>query len=234
MRHRATRLLMTAIVTLAVLAGSTPAPAQGTTLPPIRDRIFTAMTTATAYRMVSDSTSAGATMAGKATTHREIIRLRHGQTTRMYMAVESKAASGLPRVSQFVYTGAHMCRRQSRTAAWNCHYPVSMFQGMALADPAAALGSLGGHMEMSPTGSIRTIQGQTWTVYKFTETLTSVAIMTIHGTWCINPATMLPVQMQSVSSEVLVKGQPPLVITGTQVYSHWSDSALTIPTVPAS
>jgi len=40
--------------------------------------------------------------------------------------------------------------------------------------------------------------------------------------------------MQSVSSEVLVKGQPPLVITGTQVYSHWSDSALTIPTVPAS
>jgi len=183
MRHRASRLLMTASVTLAVLAGSMPASAQGTTLPPIVTRMFKAMTATTAYKMVSDSTSGGgATMGGTATTHREMIRRQHGQTMRLSVDMRLTGANGLARVSQIVYTGAHVCMRQSRAAAWNCHDPASMFQGVTTADPEEALRSLGGHLEMSPTGSTRTIRGQTWTVYKFTETLTSVAIMTIHGT----------------------------------------------------
>jgi len=83
MTQRVSRSLASAVVALTLLTGSGLASAQGMALQPIVARMLTAMSAATAYRIVVDSTiSGGGTPRGSVTrTHMEMIRVHHGTTT---------------------------------------------------------------------------------------------------------------------------------------------------------
>ena len=234
MRRIASRVLLPGIMVLTLLAGPASPRARGATLPPIMARMLKAMVAATAYKMVNDSTTSGgsATVGGASTVHMTMIRLGRGASAHVYIESASKRAGAPPRVSEVIYTGTHICERQNGVGAWNCAYPLSDLPAMISGDPAKALQSLGAHFQIASIGRTRKELGQTCALYTFTETLTSVVALTMHGTYCINPTTALPVEVNSIVSEVLLKGQPAFVTKGTQIYSHWNDATLTIPTVP--
>ena len=233
MTRLVTRALVSGVVALTLLAGVAAPPAHGATLQPMVARMMRTMTAATAYTMVSDSTTSGggAMMGGASTTHLEMIHVHHGPTTQLSMLSETKGAKGPVRVSEMVVVGTRGCLRTSHTGAWNCHYPSTMFAAMTTTDPAKALQGTGLRLVMAATGRSRTIRGQSCAVYSFTESMNVGVALTMHGTWCLNPATMLPVEVDSVGSETLVKGQPPFLTRSTMIFSRWNDPTLRVPTV---
>ncbi len=130
--------LASGVVALTLLTGSGSASAQGMALQPIVARMLTAMSAATAYRIVVDSTISGSgTPRGSVTrTHLEMIRVHHGTTTQLYMLMVNTPAKGAVSTSETVMSGTRGCTRQSRTGAWTCHYPPSAFAALTNVDPA--------------------------------------------------------------------------------------------------
>ncbi len=96
MTQRVSRSLASAVVALTLLTGSELASAQGMALQPIVARMLTAMSAATAYRIVVDSTisGGGTPRGGVARTHMEMIRVHHGTTTQVYMLMVTTPAKG--------------------------------------------------------------------------------------------------------------------------------------------
>jgi len=125
MTQLVSRSLASGVVALTLLTGSASASAQGMALQPIVARMLTAMSAASAYRIVVDSTiSGGGTPRGSVTrTHMEMIRVHHGTTTQLYMLMVTTPAKGAVSTSEAVMSGTRGCTRQSRTGAWTCHYP---------------------------------------------------------------------------------------------------------------
>jgi hypothetical protein len=234
MTQRVSRSLASAVVALTLLTGSGLASAQGMALQPIVARMLTAMSAATAYRIVVDSTisGGGTPRGGVARTHMEMIRVHHGTTTQVYVLMVTTPAKGAVSTSETVMSGTRGCTRQSRTGAWNCHYPPSAFAALTNADPAKALQEAGIRVVMTPTGGRRTIGGQPCAVYTFTESIASGVTLTVHGLWYLNATTTLPVEVDAVGSEALVQGQPPFAVKSTASYSRWNDPTLRVPAVP--
>jgi len=229
------RLVASGAVALALLTGSA-ASARGATSQPIVARMITAVSAATAFRVVIDTTvsGGGAMMGGASRSHLEMIRVRHGATTQMSVIMRSTSAKGPARVEEMVIVGTRGCVRMSHIGAWNCHYPPATFAAMAtMNDPAKALQGLGLRLAMTPTGHSRTIGGQTCAVYAFTESLTTGGVVVAsHGTWCLDAATSLPVEVDAVGSEAVIKGQPPFTTKSVSSYSRWNDPTLRVPAVP--
>jgi len=234
MTQLVSRSLASGVVALTLLTGSASASAQGMALQPIVARMLTAMSAASAYRIVVDSTisGGGALMGGATRTHMEMIRVHHGTTTQLYMLMVNTPAKGAVSTSETVMSGTRGCTRQSRTGAWNCHYPPSVFAALTNADPAKALQEAGMRVALSPTGGRQTIQGQTCAVYTFTESVATGVTLTVHGMWYLNPTTTLPVEVDAVGSESVGQGQPPFAVKSTTSYSRWNDSTLRVPAVP--
>jgi len=234
MKRLVSRLLASGVVALTLLTGAAPAPARGAALPPIVARMLTAMSAATAYRMVQDGTisGGGAPMGGASTIHMEMINVRHGTTTQLYVLMVNTPAKGAVSRSETVMSGTRGCTRLSRTGSWNCHYPPAAFATLTNADPAKALRETGLRFAMTPTGGSRTIGGQSCAVYTFTESLTAGVALTIHGTWYLNPVTTLPVEVDAVGSESVGQGQPPFAVKSTTSFSRWNDPTLRVPAVP--
>jgi len=234
MKRLVSRLLASGVVALTLLTGAAPAPARGAALPPIVARMLTAMSAATAYRMVQDGTisGGGALMGGASATHMEMINVHHGTTTQLYVLMVNTPAKGAVSRSETVISGTRGCTRLSRTGSWNCHYPPLAFAALTNADPAKALREAGLRFAMAPTGGSRIIGDQSCTVYTFTESMASGVTLTVHGTWYLNPATTLPVEIDAVGSESVGQGQPPFAVKSTTSFSRWSDPTLRVPTVP--
>ncbi len=234
MTQLVSRSLASGVVALTLLTGSGLASAQGMALQPIVARMLTAMSAASAYRIVVDSTiSGGGTPRGSVTrTHMEMIRVHHGTTTQLYVLMVNTPAKGTVSTSETVMSGTRGCTRQSRTGAWTCHYPPSAFAALTNADPAKALREAGLRFAMTPTGGSRTIGGQSCAVYTFTESMASGVTLTVHGTWYLNPATTLPVEVDAVGSESVGQGQPPFAVKSTTSFSRWNDPTLRVPAVP--
>lgn len=235
MKRLASRSLALGFVAMTLLTGSAAASAQALALQPIVARMVKAMTAATAYKVVIESTisGGGALMGGGATmTHMEMIRVHHGTTTQLYVLMVSKPAKGAMSTSETVMSGTRGCTRQGRTGAWTCHYSPAAFSALANADPTKAMQEAGIRFALSPTGGSRTIQGQTCAVYTFTESMAAGATITLHGTWFLNATTALPVEVDAIGSEALTQGQPPFAIRSKTSYSRWNDPTLTVPAVP--
>lgn len=88
------RLCAFGVVALALLTGAA-APARGATPQPIVARMITAVSAATAFRVVIDTTvsGGGAMMGGASATHLEMIRVRHGATMQMSVIMASNKRS---------------------------------------------------------------------------------------------------------------------------------------------
>ena len=236
-RNRQRTRLVSRVIGLGIVAlliGTAAPAAQGAALQPIVARMIRALSAVSAYKMIDDSTisGGGAMMGGASTTHLEVIRTHRGPTAQLSMRSETRMATGPVRISEMVVSGTRGCVRTSPGAAWNCHYPAAAFAAMLNADQAKALQATGLRLLMTPMGRSRTIGGRTCALYTFTETMTVGITLTMHGTWCLDPATALPVEVDAVGTETLVKGQPPFTTRSTTLYSRWNDATLRVPVVP--
>lgn len=236
MYHSTSRPLILTVATLALLgvqAMTSPSAARasqaGTSIPPVYMQMVNAMTSAQSYKLVSDST-----VNGGASTRITIVSVRHGNLFLRYMATDTTIGAK-HMIGQLVFTGTHVCYRQSSAGAWNCRMPATTVASYAAAssmDPRT-LAALGVHMsiQMAPAGS-KVVQGQMCMGYSITSTTTSSYTITTHGTYWRNTATGRPVEMDTAGAYSL--GSTKNTIASKVVWSNWNDPTLTIPTVPAS
>ncbi len=234
MNHMASRPLVLTVAALALLGAPallSPSAARASqtqaAIPPAYVQMLNAMASAQSYKLVSDSTSNGGIVV-----HIEFVSARYNNVAKKYVTIDTKTGARHT-IGQLVFTGTHLCMRQSRTGAWNCRAPaatVAAYAGMV--DPRA-MEALGVRMriQLSPVGR-KVVQQQLCTGYSITSTTTSSYTTTGHGTYWLNAATGRPVEMDTVSTYTLSgKGN---TLTQQLVWSRWNDPSLTIPTVPAS
>jgi len=230
--HTTPRPLVLTVAALALLGGATlapmsPAHAAG---PDVLRQLSQAIA-AHSFKVVIDSRSTGANAARASLghLHMEETLLRHGTTFRLY--IYSRTVQG---VNEMVYTGAHACVRQSGQRAWNCAMPtraIAMYRDAM--DPAKAMKAAGAYIQdVGPVGT-KMVRGHLSEGYRFTTTMATLHT-TGHGTVWIDRVTTLPVEVDTTSASTMTGARTPLVTTGTEVWSRWDDSTLTIPTVPAS
>ena len=242
MNHTTYRPLVLTVAALALFGGAaiaSPVPARASqaqassqaAIPPAYMQMLNAMASARSYKLVSDSTGNGGIVI-----HMEFVSLHRGNLAYKYITSDTKTGARHT-IGQLVFTGTHLCIRQSRAGAWNCRAPAATVSAYAasyaaMTDPRAmeALG-VRIRIQMSPAGH-KVVQKQLCTGYSVTETTTSSYTITGHGTYWLNAATGRPVEMDTVSTYTLSGTRNTL--TQQLVWSRWNDPSLTIPMVPAS
>jgi len=238
MNHLTSRPLVLTVAALALLGAPallSPSTARASrtqaAIPPAYMQMLNAMASAQSYKLVSDSTSNGSIV-----THMEFVSARYGNIVKRYITSDTRTGARHT-IDQLVFTGTHLCIRQSDAGAWNCRAPAATVAAYAAAyaamvDPRA-MEALGVRMriQLSPAGR-KVVQQQLCTGYSITSTTTSSYTITGHGAYWLNAVTGRPVEMDTVNTYTLSgKGN---TLTQQLVWSRWNDPSLTIPTVPAS
>lgn len=183
------------------------------------------------FEVVSDSSSthAAGSPGGVMKIRITEIFIRRGSGYAMSMQVKTDG-----KVSALVYTGKHLCAKQSAAAAWNCTLPLSYVQGyLANMDPVKALKASGAIVTGVAAVGSRIIAGQACAGYRFADSLASIHYNGTGTIW-FSLATGRVVRADSSGAATLVAGKPPMVTVGSTSYSHWNDPSLSLPTVPVS
>jgi hypothetical protein len=221
-------LLGAACSVVIALSGLVSAPAAHAAAPPFLGAMARALARVHGYQLTAHTTSAG--YAGgpiTATTAGTVVGW--GKTLRLHLTTTMQRADQVSTLEE-VFTGTHLCVRASVGSAWSCSAsPSSTLARLQGADPAQMAQAFGLSQSYVPVGQ-HTRQGQACTGYQFSFTVSGLRGQ---STLWIARATSLPVEEDTVSTLALRTGTPPLVVRSTQLWSHWNDPRLTIPSVPA-
>jgi hypothetical protein len=176
------------------------------------------------YEVVTRGAGAGASVTSTT------VVVRHGQTTRLAVTALTQRAGQTSR-QEAVFTGTHLCLRTSASGAWMYRAERSSTLTHLFTTGAAQLTKSFGPGQRSVPVGRQTRQGQPCTGYRFT-----LSSRGVHGqgTLWLSQATRLPVEEDAVSTLVQPTSTSRLVVRTTQRWSHWNDSRLSIPSVPAS
>lgn len=220
-------------ITAAVLALPAPVPAatvhaSSTDLGALMAR---ALDNVHSFKLVNDSTTmhASASPGDVMKMHIEEVFVRRGTGFAMSMqtTVDGK-------YSAEVYTGTHVCLKQTAGATWNCSVPPSYAKALlANIDPVKGFKASGVVMTSVVSAGTKSVQGQLCTGYRFAMSVAAIHL-TGHGTIWFSSANGRVVQITEISTAALLAGSPPMITAGTSTYSRWDDATLRIPTVPAS
>ncbi len=227
MTSRPLVLTVAALALLGAPALLSPSAAQASqsqaAIPPAYMQMLNAMASAQSDKLVSDSTSNGGIVI-----HIEFVSARYNNVTKKYITSDTKIGTRHT-IGQLVFTGTHLCMRQSSAGAWNCRAPAATVAAYAagyaaMVDPRA-MEALGVRMsiQMSPAGR-KVVQQQMCTGYGITSTTTSSYTITGHGTYWLNAATGRPVEMDTVAPT-----HSPHSVGRTHSHSSLSGAAGTTP-----
>ena len=206
--------------------GGAGMPATQAAGPSVLQQMAWAIAAARSYAGAITVTGSAAT--GATSAHIAMVVIRARESVRLNVKITSTSVHGRMTL-EMVDTGVRVCLRTGAGAPWSCMLPPSTISAYLTMEPDQLAKAMGLSVHASPSGT-KLVQGQRCVGYSMGAWVQGG---TIQGTYWLDPATMRPLEIDSISTLTLIAGQPPVRSTMRSLWSHWNDPTLAIAPVTA-